>query len=132
MDRRSFLKGVTAGAVALQSAGLAMEADAVSQATASPTVDADQSLLGWVLQGTRSTYQFSHGNTLPITAVPFGMAHWTLQSTGESRWFFHPDDRRLEGIRSTHQLSPWLSDYGQATFLPIDSTTQPQPAARSS
>ena len=28
-------------------------------------------------------------------------------------------ERRIQGFRSTHQLSPWLADYGQAVFLPF-------------
>jgi len=43
-----------------------------------------------VLQGTDSTHAFSRGNTLPIAAVPFGMAHWTLQSEARSPWMFQP------------------------------------------
>ena len=72
-----------------------------------------------ILQGTDSTHAFSRGNTLPIAARPFGMAHWTLQSTPNTPWMFQPSERRIHGFRSTHQLSPWLGDYGHATFLPV-------------
>jgi predicted alpha-1,2-mannosidase len=72
-----------------------------------------------ILQGTDSTPVFSRGNTLPIAARPFGMAHWTLQTTPNTPWMFQPGQRRIQGFRSTHQLSPWLGDYGHATFLPI-------------
>lgn len=72
-----------------------------------------------LLQGTNSTRVFSRGNTLPIAALPFGMAHWVVQSSSTDSWMFHPEDRRFQGFRSTHQLSPWLSDYGQAVFLPF-------------
>jgi predicted alpha-1,2-mannosidase len=75
-----------------------------------------------ILQGTDSTPSFSRGNTLPIAARPFGMAHWTLQSTPNTPWMFQPGQRRIQGFRSTHQLSPWLGDYGHATFLPICGT----------
>lgn len=86
-----------------------------------------------VLQGTNSSRLFSRGNTLPIVAMPFGMAHWTLQSreAGNS-WFFNACDQRLEGIRCTHQLSPWLSDYGYATFLPFTGDPSVSPADRAS
>jgi len=60
-------------------------------------------------------FYFSRGNTLPIRTMPFGMAHWTLQSRALSPWMFQPGDRRIQGFRCTHQLSPWLSDYGHAT-----------------
>ncbi len=72
-----------------------------------------------LLQGTQSTPVFSHGNTLPIATTPFGMAHWTVQTTGGTPWFFQPWHRRTQGFRCTHQLSPWLYDYGFATFLPV-------------
>lgn len=84
------------------------------------------------LQGTDSTSLFSRGNTLPIIAVPFAMAHWALQSSNMNPWFFQPNDQRLQGIRCTHQLSPWLGDYGQATFLPFNGDPAPEASARAS
>lgn len=84
------------------------------------------------LQGTDSTPLFSRGNTLPIVAMPFGMAHWTLQSSDQGGWFFQPHDERLQGIRCTHQLSPWLSDYGFATILPFSGDASPEPSSRAS
>jgi predicted alpha-1,2-mannosidase len=85
-----------------------------------------------ILQGTNSNYYFSRGNALPIAAMPFGMAHWTLQSRNDTPWMFQPEDRRLQGLRCTHQLSPWLSDYGHAVFLPFSGDPKPAPDARSS
>ncbi len=84
------------------------------------------------LQGTNSTSLFSRGNTLPIVAVPFAMAHWALQSGDGSPWMFQPRDERLQGIRCTHQLSPWLGDYGYATFLPFSGAPSPEAAGRAS
>ena len=83
-----------------------------------------------ILQGTDSTPVFSRGNTLPIAALPFGMAHWTLQSNAGTPWMFQPGERRIQGFRSTHQLSPWLSDYGQAVFLPFSGEVSADPGAR--
>jgi predicted alpha-1,2-mannosidase len=47
------------------------------------------------------------------------MTHWCPQ-TNESRggWFFHPGDRKLEGVRATHQPSPWIGDYGHFAVMP--------------
>lgn len=70
-----------------------------------------------ILQGTESTFELSHGNTLPLVAVPWGMNHWSLQ-TSEDRWFFHPRSPKLQGIRCTHQPSPWIRDYGAFTLMP--------------
>ncbi len=83
-----------------------------------------------LLQGTDSTPYFSRGGTLPIAALPFGMAHWTLQSSAGTPWMFHPGERRIQGFRSTHQLSPWLSDYGEAVFLPFSDEVSANPGAR--
>ena len=69
-----------------------------------------------VLQGTDSHHGFSTGNTLPIVAVPFGMNHWSAQ-TSEGRWFFSPHDKKLQGVRCTHQPSPWMADYGHFTVM---------------
>jgi predicted alpha-1,2-mannosidase len=85
-----------------------------------------------VMQGVDSSPEFSRGGTLPIAALPFGMAHWTLQSNAKSAWMFHPRDRRIQGLRCTHQLSTWLDDYGYATFLPICGDVRPEAGPRSS
>ena len=84
-----------------------------------------------LLQGTQSTPAFSHGNTLPIATTPFGMAHWTLQNAN-GPWMFQPWNRRIQGFRCTHQLSPWLYDYGFATFMPISGKGNADAGARSS
>lgn len=72
-----------------------------------------------LLQGTHSRHDFSTGNTLPLVAAPFGMTHWCTQTAEHNHgWFFHPDDRSCEGVRATHQPSPWIGDYGFFTLLP--------------
>lgn len=72
-----------------------------------------------IKQGTQSVMRFSNGNTLPMTQLPFGMAGFAPQ-TDSSRepFFFHPQDRSIEGIRLTHQPSPWIGDYSQMVFMP--------------
>ncbi|MES2463602.1 MAG: GH92 family glycosyl hydrolase [Armatimonadota bacterium] len=71
------------------------------------------------LQGSNSEFRFSRGNCLPLVAMPFGMTHWCPQTNGERNgWFFHPDDPKLEGIRATHQPSPWIGDYGHFVVMP--------------
>jgi predicted alpha-1,2-mannosidase len=129
------LKGAAAGAVAA-AAGVEARASegraAAAQGKGGASAKSPLELVN-LLQGTGSTYLFSRGNTLPIAAMPFGMAHWTLQSNGRNApWFFHPADRRIEGIRCTHQLSPWLNDYGYATFMPVDALAKPGMGARGS
>ena len=72
-----------------------------------------------IKQGSESVHRFSNGNTLPLVQVPFGMTAFAPQtSDGNIRWYYHPKDRSLEGIRLTHQPSPWIADYGAICFLP--------------
>lgn len=72
-----------------------------------------------IKQGTFSEYRFSCGNTLPIVAAPFGMNHFCLQTKGsDGGWFYHPAHHQAEGIRLTHQPSPWVGDYGHLVFMP--------------
>ena len=68
-------------------------------------------------QGTDSKQDFSTGNTLPLVCRPFPLTAWTLQ-TGEGRWPFRWVDAKVQGIRATHQASPWMGDFGQFTLMP--------------
>ena len=68
------------------------------------------------LAGTASNDKLSTGNTLPIVARPWGFNHWAPASTlSNTAWWFHPDNTDFEGIRCTHQPSPWIGDW--AWFL---------------
>lgn len=70
-------------------------------------------------QGSQSASRFSNGNTLPLTQMPFGMVSFLPQTqVDRGSWFYHPDDRSLEGIRLSHQPSPWIGDYGCFVLLP--------------
>jgi predicted alpha-1,2-mannosidase len=131
-SRRSFLK--LGGAAALASQLHAAEATHTPAPSASAAHSATGPLVELVnpLQGTDSTPLFSRGNTLPIVAVPFAMAHWALQSSDANSWFFQPHDERLQGVRCTHQLSPWLGDYGHATFMPFQGKAGAEAAERAS
>lgn len=138
-SRRSFLKlgGAAALATSLTPAATAAEGEqqkpAAGAKPAPPAAGHGRLAdLANPLQGTDSTPLFSRGNTLPIVATPFAMTHWVLQSSDRTPWFFQPHDVRLQGIRCTHQLSPWLGDYGEVTFLPFNGDPIPEPAARAS
>jgi predicted alpha-1,2-mannosidase len=139
ISRRNFLKTSSAAtAVAsLQGIGIASGQAGPTPTrgkTTSETPQAAKTLIGLVnpLQGTDNTIEFSRGNTLPIVALPFGMAHWTMQTSETPGWFFTPGANRLQGIRLTHQLSPWLGDYGYAAFLPFNGDPAPEPHTRAS
>jgi predicted alpha-1,2-mannosidase len=90
------------------SAGQAGEADAPG----------DANRVGYVstLQGTDSTPGLSHGNTLPLVGMPWGMVDWSLEN-GTGGWYFRPTGR-FDGFRATHQPSPWLGDYGAFVIMP--------------
>ena len=83
------------------------------------------------LQGTDSQEDFSRGNTLPLVCVPFPMTAWTLQ-TGVGPWVYRWRDAKVQGIRATHQPSPWMGDYGQFTIMPQTGERLLGAAARSS
>ncbi|HET6383085.1 MAG TPA: GH92 family glycosyl hydrolase [Armatimonadota bacterium] len=75
-----------------------------------------------LLQGSGSHFRFSRGNCFPLVSRPFGMTHWAPQ-TDESNWLFSPHSRQLQGIRATHQPSPWIGDYGH--FVVMAQTGRP-------
>jgi predicted alpha-1,2-mannosidase len=137
-SRRTFLKATGLAAIGSAIGGpAAARAETVAEGKADGAPAASSALQTPVesvnlFQGTDSTPVFSRGNTLPIAALPFGMGHWTIQSRANSPWMFQPADRRVQGFRCTHQLSPWLSDYGYASFLPFNGDIDPDSAARAS
>ena len=70
--------------------------------------------------GTASKHAFSRGNTLPYTGVPFGMNYFVPQTSDqEGAWFFDPHLPIFQGIRLTHQPSPWIGDYSWLLLTPI-------------
>lgn len=71
-----------------------------------------------VKQGTFSEHRFSNGNTLPLTQLPFAMTGFSPQTEDHGGWFFHPASHSLEGVRLTHQPSPWIGDYGAFLLTP--------------
>ena len=64
------------------------------------------------LMGTDSSFELSYGNTYPAVAVPWGMNFWT-PVTGKmgNGWGYTYDAHKLNGIKQTHQPSPWMGDY---------------------
>lgn len=69
-----------------------------------------------ILQGTDSSFKLSHGNTLPLVGMPWGMIDWSIENENGS-WFFQPNGT-IDGFRATHQPSPWIADYGQFVLMP--------------
>ena len=71
-----------------------------------------------IKMGTKSHRRRSYGNTLPLTQIPFGMASFCIQTEDKRGWFYHPEHEFAEGVRLTHQPSPWISDYGTFVMTP--------------
>ena len=70
--------------------------------------------------GTASKHAFSRGNTLPYTGVPFGMNYFVSQTSDqEGAWFFDPHLPIFQGVRLTHQPSPWIGDYSWLLLTPV-------------
>ena len=70
--------------------------------------------------GTTSKHAFSRGNTLPYTGVPFGMNYFVSQTNDqEGSWFFDPHLPIFQGVRLTHQPSPWIGDYSWLLLTPV-------------
>ncbi|MBT29057.1 MAG: alpha-mannosidase [Thalassobius sp.] len=80
------------------------------------------SLLEYVnpLMGTDSEFLLSNGNTYPAIATPWGMNFWAPQ-TGEmgNGWFYKYSDHKINGIKQTHQPSPWINDYAAFSIMPV-------------
>jgi len=71
-----------------------------------------------IKMGTKSHPRRSYGNTLPLTQIPFGVAPFCIQTESRNGWFYHPDHEFAEGVRLTHQPSPWIDDYGTFVMTP--------------
>ena len=70
--------------------------------------------------GTASKHAFSRGNTLPYTGVPFGMNYFVPQTSHlNGSWYFNPTIPIFQGIRLTHQPSPWIGDFSWLLLTPV-------------
>jgi predicted alpha-1,2-mannosidase len=70
------------------------------------------------LMGTDSDFRLSTGNTYPAIALPWGMNFWTPQTRGMNNgWVYTYDDYKIEGIKQTHQPSPWINDYAAFSLM---------------
>lgn len=74
------------------------------------------------LVGTMSKHALSTGNTYPAAARPWGMNFWTPQ-TGKmgDGWAYVYTQDKINGLKQTHQPSPWINDYGQFAIMPVTS-----------
>ena len=120
VSRRRLLQtmlALMAGSASVRAVGLS-QTSAPGTPTSHLGKDAS-SLLGLVnpMQGTDSNWGFSRGSTLPLVTRPFAMTNWSPQNGTADGWFFNPSLLKIQGIRATHQPSPWMGDYGHFTVM---------------
>ncbi|MFG0248544.1 MAG: GH92 family glycosyl hydrolase [Phycisphaeraceae bacterium JB051] len=84
-----------------------------------------------IFQGSDSTFDLSTGNTYPAMTLPWGMTCFSAQ-TREGKWFYHHNDPKFQGLRATHQPSPWIGDYGHMVLMPVTGKPCMTAEARSS
>ncbi len=72
------------------------------------------------LVGTNANNKFSHGNTYPAVALPWGMNFWTPQTgTNRDNWIYTYHSDSIRGFRQAHLPSPWIGDYGAFSLMPV-------------
>lgn len=113
LSRRRVLQGMAAMAMASHAGVFTGRAEARTAGG----VEGNLVALVNPLQGTDSNWGFSRGGTLPLVARPFGMTHWSPANKPGDGWYFDPNAHQIQGIRATHQPSPWMGDYGRFTVM---------------
>lgn len=72
------------------------------------------------LMGTDSDYSLSNGNTYPVIATPWAMNFWTpTTSKMGDGWCYAYHDKKIRGIKQTHQPSPWINDYAAFSLMAV-------------
>ena len=134
LSRRSVLVGMCAMIASASAASAGAFGQALARAAGPSPVEPAEDLVGLVnpMQGTNSHWGFSRGNTLPLVSCPFGMTHWSPQNAVPDGWFFDPNRHQIQGIRGTHQPSPWMGDYGHFTVMAQAGDAALAPEARAS
>jgi predicted alpha-1,2-mannosidase len=85
------------------------------------------------LMGTDSSGQFSHGNTVPEVALPWPVNAWSTYTRPQSDPFYYRYyDKKILGIRQTHQPSPWMGDYANFALMPVSGKLVLDEAGRAS
>ena len=72
------------------------------------------------LVGSDSKFSLSNGNTYPAIALPWGMNFWTpMTAKMGDGWTYKYADNKINGIKQTHQPSPWLNDYAAFSLMAV-------------
>ncbi len=113
MVSKAFGATVCNSLATLSAIGLILPMPSIAMAQARGTTETE-SLADLVnpLMGTDSDYTLSYGNTYPAVAVPWGMNFWSpVSGKMGSGWGYTYHDKKISGIKQTHQPSPWMNDY---------------------
>ncbi|MDF1570389.1 MAG: GH92 family glycosyl hydrolase [Bacteroidales bacterium] len=92
-----------------------MNTDPKNDAAIMPVAGESEDLAGLInpMIGTDSEFLLSNGNTYPTIALPWGMNFWTPKTNEMGNgWCYQYCADKINGIKQTHQASPWLNDYG--------------------
>jgi predicted alpha-1,2-mannosidase len=85
------------------------------------------------LRGSNSSRDYSHGNTFPAVALPFGFNFWTPVTEGNStRWLYRYSSQTIQGFGVSHEPSPWIGDHGSLQVMPMTGKLRVTPRARAS
>lgn len=87
-----------------------------------PCVAQDEPLSEYVntLRGSDSTPYYSHGNTFPAVALPFGASFWTpVTKANSSMWLYEYSSPTIQGFALSHEPSPWVGDYASFQVVPM-------------
>lgn len=85
------------------------------------------------LMGTDSEFSLSNGNTYPAIARPWGMNFWTpMTAPYGDGWAYKYDDHKINGIKQTHQPSPWINDYAAFSLMAVTGRSAHGQAERAS
>lgn len=80
--------------------------------------------------GTDSSWDFSHGHTLPLMGLPWGAHHWTPVNCYDTALPFRYYERGFHGLRLTHRPSPWMGEWCEATIAPQSGNRRCRPEER--
>jgi predicted alpha-1,2-mannosidase len=82
------------------------------------------------MRGAQSSGDFSRGNTIPATAMPFGFNMWSPVDRTDSNWFYQFKTgetgtlvNTIIGFGVVHIPSPWIGNRQSLNIMPIDNPT---------
>ena len=98
-----------------------------------PAMAQDYASLVNPLMGSQSDFSLSAGNTYPAITRPFGMNFWTPQTGANGDgWQYSYNAHKIQGLKQTHQPSPWINDHGEFSLMPMTGKPEAEESKRAS